>query len=64
MTTLRSRSLFLLLSLSLMLGAAESAWSAASRNIDRGREQAGLIFQILASELALAQGDIGSGGPH
>ncbi len=60
MTTLRARPLLLLLSLSLMLGAAEPAWSAAGRNIDRGREQAGLIFQILASELALAQGDIGA----
>jgi len=59
MTTLRARSLLLLLILSLTLGAAESA-SAAGRNIDRGREQAGLIFQILASELALAQGDIGA----
>ncbi|MBU6303893.1 MAG: tetratricopeptide repeat protein [Betaproteobacteria bacterium] len=60
MSTLRSRFIILLLSIGLVFAATESAWSASGRTIDRGREQAGLIFQILASELALAQGDIGA----
>ncbi len=39
-----------------LLAPAGQAWAQAK---DRGQRQASIIFQILASELALAQGDIG-----
>jgi len=43
--------------LSLMLMAAPiTLWAAAP---DRGQQQAALIFQILASEIALSQGEVG-----
>lgn len=49
----------LLFALGLGLGGFHHVWAAPGQTIARGREQAALVFQILASEFALAQGDIG-----
>lgn len=49
----------LLVCIGLVLGGVHHVWAAPGQSVALGREQAALIFQILASELALAQGDVG-----
>ncbi|MBU3725113.1 MAG: tetratricopeptide repeat protein [Burkholderiaceae bacterium] len=49
----------LLLALGLVLGGSHHVWAAPGQSVARGREEAALVFQILASEFALAQGDVG-----
>ncbi len=51
----------LLASLLMGLGATSMAQPSSSVRIapDRGQQQASVIFQILASELALSQGEVG-----
>jgi len=43
----------------LCLGFGLSSFANAQAFADRGQQQASIVFQILASELALAQGEIG-----
>ena len=40
----------------MLMAAPTTLWAAAP---DRGQQQAALIFQILASEIALSQGEVG-----
>lgn len=49
----------LLVCIGLLLGGVHHVWAAPAQSMALGREQAALVFQILASELALAQGDVG-----
>lgn len=49
----------LVFAIGLGLGGFHHVWAAPGQPLARGREQAALVFQILASEFALAQGDVG-----
>ena len=53
-------AILLALCAGLGLSAPGIATAASGKQFNTGREQAALVFQILASELALAQGDIGA----